>query len=188
MLYSGGGGGFWHMLHGDEEKTPLKLSRPLLRRVGAYAWPYRYRIALMLLTIIIGSALGLVQPLIYRSLIDDALPRRDFGKLNLLAAAMIGAPVLSGLVGVLQRYLSVSIGEGVIFDLRRSLYSHMQRMSLRFFTSTKTGELMSRLNNDVVGAQQAVTSTITSIVSNAITLIAALAIMLSLEWRLTLLA
>src|SRR6267143_6393093 len=81
-------------------------------------------------------------------------------------------PILSGLVGVLQRYLSSAIGEGVIFDLRRSLYQHMQRMSLRFFTSTKTGELMSRLNNDVIGAQQAVTSTITSIISNVLTLVA----------------
>src|SRR5207248_1968376 len=111
-----------------------------------------------------------------------------YGRLNLLAGAMIVVPVLSGLVGVLQRYLNSTTAEGIIYDLRRALYVHMQRMSLRFFTSTKTGELMSRLNNDVVGAQQAVTSTVTNIVSNTITLVAALAIMLSLEWRLTLLA
>jgi hypothetical protein len=96
---------------------------------------------------------------------------------------MIAIPIVSGLIGVLQRYLSACIGEGVIFDLRRALYEHMQLMSLRFFTNTRTGELMSRLNNDVVGAQQAVTSTTVSITSNAFTLVSTLAIMLTLEWR-----
>jgi ATP-binding cassette subfamily B protein len=176
------------MMGGEEEKTPLRLSRALLLRVGAYAWPYRFRIALMLLTIMLGSALALVQPLVYRNLIDIALPQRDYVRLDLLALAMVGAPVLSGLLGVAQRYLSVGIGEGIIFDLRRGLYAHMQRMSLRFFTSTKTGELMSRLNNDVVGAQQAVTSTLTSLISNVFGLVSTLAVMLALEWRLTLLA
>jgi ATP-binding cassette subfamily B protein len=95
-------------------------------------------------------------------------------------------PVLTGLLGVLQRYLGSRVGEGIIYDLRCALFAHMQCMSLRFFTSTKTGELMSRLNNDVVGAQQTVTTTLVNLVTNVVTLIATLAIMLTLEWRLTL--
>src|SRR5579883_3680783 len=188
MLYPAGGGHFWRHVHGDDQPRELRISRSLLRRVGAYAWPYRFRILLMLATILVTTALSLVPPLLFRDLFDNALPHRDLGRLNLLALGMVGIPVISGLIGVLQRYLSASIGEGIIYDLRRALYAHMQRMSLRFFTSTKTGELMSRLNNDVIGAQQAVTSTMTSITSNLLSLVSTLAVMLALEWRLTLLA
>jgi ATP-binding cassette subfamily B protein len=115
------------------------------------------------------------------------LPNRDVARLNRLALGVIGIPLLVGLIGVAQRYFSAGIGEGIICDLRRVLYAHMQRMSLRFFTHTRTGEMMSRLNNDVVGAQRAVTSTLVNIVTNIISLISTLAIMISLEWRLTLL-
>ena len=108
--------------------------------------------------------------------------------LNLLAIGMIAVPLLNGLIGVFQRRLSAQVGEGVIYDLRRSLYDHMLRMSLRFFTETRTGELMSRLNNDVVGAQRAVTGTLVTIVSNLVSFISVLVIMLLIEWRLTLLA
>jgi ATP-binding cassette, subfamily B, bacterial len=182
------GGNMWRMIHMDENPGQLRVNRALLSRIAAYAWPYRFRIAIMLGTIFASSALSLVPPLLFRSLIDEVLPNHDYGRLNLLALAMIGVPILSGLVGVIQRYVSSGVGEGIICDLRRHLFTHLQKMSLRFFTSTKTGELMSRLNNDVVGAQQLVTSTATSVVSNVVTLIATLAIMLALEWRLTLLA
>ena len=101
---------------------------------------------------------------------------------------MVAIPLITGLLGVVQRYFNASIGEGVIYDLRVSLFSHLQRMSLRFFTNTKTGELMSRLNNDVGGAQRAVTGTIVDLVTNVVTLTMTLAIMIRLEWRLTLLA
>ena len=187
MMPGGGHGGFWRMGREDESAKPT-VTRDLLIRVWGYAWPYRYRIAVMLATILVSTALGVVPPLIMRDFIDNALPNHDASRLNLLALAMIAVPIANGLVGVGQRYLSSAIGEGITYDLRRALYTHMQRMSLRFFTSTKTGELMSRLNNDVVGAQQAVTSTTTSIVSNVLTLVSTLAIMLALEWRLTLLA
>ncbi|MFQ5473481.1 MAG: ABC transporter ATP-binding protein, partial [Dehalococcoidia bacterium] len=104
------------------------------------------------------------------------------------ALGMVAIPTLNGLLGVAQRYLSSSVGEGVIYDLRNSLFVHLQRMSLRFFTHTKTGELMSRLNSDVIGAQQAVTGTLVTILSNVIAVVSTLAIMLSLEWRLTLMS
>ncbi len=109
-------------------------------------------------------------------------------RLTLLALGMLAVPLVNGLLGVAQRYLGASVGEGVICDLRTELYDHLHRMSLRFFTHTKTGELMSRLNNDVIGAQRAVSGTIVDVFTNSVTLVSALAIMLRLEWRLTLLA
>ncbi|MBM3129296.1 MAG: ABC transporter ATP-binding protein [Chloroflexi bacterium] len=157
-------------------------------RVAAYARPYAFNIALTLGAILVASLLGLIPPLLYRDLLDHALPQKDFARLNWLALGMIVVPLLDGLIGVGQRWLTARIGEGIIADLRQALYAHIQRMSLRFFTNTKTGELMSRLNNDVVGAQRAVTNTLVSIITSAIQVAATLAIMLSLDWRLTLLA
>ena len=126
-------------------------------------------------------------PLLIRQLIDVALPNEDTKMLNRLALAMIVVPILNGLIGIFQRRWSAEVGDGVIYDLRKALYEHMLRMSLRFFTQTRTGELMSRLNNDVVGAQRAVTTTMVTIVSNIVTLISVLTVMLLIEWRLTLL-
>jgi ATP-binding cassette subfamily B protein len=179
-------GGWWSFLRYDEQRDRPSINREVLRRVAGYARPYLGRIGLMLLTILAITLLTLVPPLLYRQLIDQALPQRDFGQLNLLALGMIGIPIANGLFGVLQRYLGAQIGEGIIFDLRRQLFHHLQRMSLGFFTNSRTGELMARLNSDVVGSQQAITSTTVNIISNAIALIGTLAIMLSLEWRLTL--
>ncbi|HJW82956.1 MAG TPA: ABC transporter ATP-binding protein, partial [Anaerolineae bacterium] len=125
-------------------------------------------------------------PLVFRQLIDHTLPERRASELGLLALAMVAIPIVNGLIDVAQRYFSARMGEGLICDLRQALYAHMQRMSLRFFTHTKTGEIMARLNNDVVGAQRAITGTLISIVTNLITLVFTLGIMFSLEWRLTL--
>jgi ATP-binding cassette subfamily B protein len=143
--------------------------------------------ALMVGLIVLTSLLNLVPPLLFRDLLDNALPNRDVARLNLLALGVIGIPITVGLIGVAERYFNAGIGEGIIFDLRRALYAHMQRMSMRFFTHTRTGEMMSRLNNDVIGAQRAVTGTLVSIITNLISLVSTLVIMISLEWRLTLL-
>jgi ATP-binding cassette subfamily B protein len=180
--------GWWSYIRYDETQDRPRVNRGVLRRVARYARPYRGRIVLMLMTILAITLLSLVPPLLYRQLIDVALPQRDFGLLHLLALGMIGIPIANGLIGVLQRYLGAQVGEGVICDLRRELFVHLQRMSLRFFTNTRAGELMSRLNSDVVGAQQAITSTTVTILSNVVTLVGTLAIMLTLEWRLTLAA
>ena len=142
----------------------------------------------MLALILAITLLNLIPPLLTRNLIDYALPQGNAVRLTLLALGMIIVALLSGLLGVGQRFLSAIIGEGVIYDLRVALYGHLQHMSLRFFTHTKTGELMSRLNNDVGGAQRAVTGTFVDLVTNVVTLVSVLAIMLRLEWRLTLLA
>src|SRR5215211_1141234 len=178
--------GWWSFLGYDDQRDQPVVNRAVLRRVAAYARPYGVRVAVMLATIVTITLLSLVPPLLIRQLIDHALPSGDFGQLNLLALGMVLVPVISGLLGVWQRYLGSCIGEGIIFDLRKAVYGHMQRMSLRFFTESKTGELMARLNSDVVGAQQAVTNTLVNIASNLIAVVSALAIMITLEWRLTL--
>jgi ATP-binding cassette subfamily B protein len=182
------GGGWWSYIRYDEERDRPEVSRSLLRRVAGYARPYWGQAVLLIILIIVTSLFSLIPPLLYRALIDDALPNGDVAFVNLIAIGIVGIAVLVGLIEVAQRYFSSTIGEGIIYDLRRGLYAHMQKMSLRFFTNTRTGEMMSRLNNDVIGAQRAVTGTIVSIVTNLITLVTTLAVMISLEWRLTLLS
>ncbi len=181
-------GGWWSFLRYDERQDRPRISWALIRRTLAYGRPYLGQIILMLALILVITLIGLVPPLLVRDLIDHALPQRDFRRLSLLALGMLAVPLINGLLGVAQRYLGASVGEGVIRDLRTALFAHLHRMSLRFFTKTKTGELISRLNNDVIGAQRAVSGTIVDLFTNTITLLSALAIMLRLEWRLTLLA
>jgi len=181
------GGGWRSYIKYDEEQDQPAVSRELLARVWAYARPYSWAVVQLLLAILLTSGISLVSPLLYRDLIDNAVPNRDVNRLNWLALGMIGIPLARGALGVWQRRLNSGIGEGVIFDLRRALYSHFQRMSLRFFTKTRTGEVMSRLNNDVIGAQRAISSTLVQMISNVATLVGTLSIMFALEWRLTLL-
>ncbi len=181
------GGGWFKYFHKFETANKPKVTRSLLLRVMAYAQPYRLQIAGMLGTILLTTFLGLLNPLIFREIIDNALANKDLGTLNILVLGLVLISLLSGGIRIIQRKLNVSIGEGVIYDLRVSLYHHLQQMSLRFFTNTKTGELMSRLNNDVVGAQNAISNTIVTIITNVITVVATLAVMLTLEWRLTVL-
>ena len=183
-FHSGGWGSY---IRYDEEQDRPTVSSNLLRRVADYARPYTRYVALILVTMVVISLLSLVPPLLIRDLLDRAIPEGDTARLNLLALVMVAVPLINGLLGVAQRYASALIGEGIIFDLRAGLYEHLQRMSLRFYTNTQVGEMMSRLNNDVIGAQRAITGTLVTIVSNLFSLIATLIIMLSLEWRLTLL-
>jgi ATP-binding cassette subfamily B protein len=178
-----GGGWFMYMRSGDEKP---KVTRDLLLRVLSHARGYWWHIGGMLVTILLTTGLSLLTPLIFRNMIDVVLPAKDVNRLLLLATALLLIPAVEGAINVFQRRLNATVGEGVIYDLRSSLFSRLQRMSLRFFTNTKAGELMSRLNNDVVGAQNAISNTIVGIVTNLIEAIALLAIMLTMEWRLTL--
>jgi len=170
------------MRSGDQKP---KLTRELLMRVLSYARPYWGQIVGMLVMILLTTGLSLISPLIFRNMIDQVLPQKDLHQLVLLALALLFIPIFSGGISVIQRRLNAAVGEGVIFDLRVALFSRLQRMSLRFFTNTKVGELMSRLNNDVVGAQDAISNTIVGIITSIIETIALLAVMLTLEWRLT---
>ncbi len=177
-------GGSWFMAMRAGDQKP-KLTRELLGRVLAYARPYWKGISGMLVLILLSTGVSLVSPLIFRTMIDQVLPQKDLRKLLLLALALLVLPILNGVISVIQRRLNSAVGEGVTFDLRVALFTRLQRMSLRFFTNTKVGELMSRLNNDVVGAQNAISNTIVNIITNIIEAIALLAVMLTLEWRLT---
>lgn len=181
-------GGWWSYLKYDEEQDRPDIDRELLKRVWSYGRPYKPGLAGILVTIVIISGLSVVPAMLIRVLVDEAIPRQDIRQLTLLGGAMILVPLVNAIVGVAQRWFSSRVGEGIIFDLRNELFAHLQRMSLRFFTATKTGELMNRLNSDVVGAQQAITGTFVTIVSNVISVTVILVVMIQAEWRLTSLA
>ena len=178
--------GWWRYLSSSDEQP--KVTRELLKRVLGYARPYRWQIVGMLVMILINTGLTLLTPLILRQLIDKTIPGKNINQLVLLALALLFIPAVGGVINVFQRRLNSFVGEGTIYDLRVALYSHLQRMSLRFFTNTRVGELMSRLNNDVVGAQNAISNTIVSIITDIIQAAGVLAVMLALEWHLTIIS
>jgi len=172
-------------IHAEDEKP--KLSWDLIKRVLKYGKPYRWKIIGSLFTILIYTGFALLSPLILRHLIDIAIPEKDINQLLLASAGLLVLPIVSGFFQIITRRLTAQVGEGVIFDLRVALYNHLQHMSLRFFTHTQLGELISRLNNDVVGAQTAISRTLVTLVTNFIEVLSILAVMFTLEWRLTLL-
>ncbi len=180
-------GGGWHSYIKSGDEKP-KFTWALFKRVIQYAHAYRWHLIGMLVLILISSGLSLITPLIVRNLIDVTIPSKDVHKLVILSIGLLIIPILKGAESVLQRRLNTSVGEGVIFDLRCALYEKLQRMSLRFFTHTRIGELMSRLNNDVVGAQNAISNTIVNMVTDAIQAAAVISMMASIEWRLTLIS
>ncbi len=187
-MFHGGGGGWWTYVSPRNEHSKRGIDRALLMRVLGYARPYRWHIVWMLGFILASTFLGLLTPLIFREMIDNALqPPGNAQLLNFLALGLVTIPIISGFISVLQRRINATVGEGVIYDLRVALFGHLQRMSLRFFTNTKTGELMSRLNGDVIGAQNAVSNVVVTIITNILSVIAILGVMLTLEWRLTIL-
>jgi ATP-binding cassette subfamily B protein len=182
------GGGWWIYAWGSDQDKSTGVTWSLVKRVLGYARPYWTKIAITLVTILITTGLGLLTPLIFRDLIDNALPKGDVQRLNVLAIGLVLIPIFVSLIGMYTRLLNAQIGEGVIFDLRTTLYNHLQRMSLRFFTNTKVGELMSRLNNDVVNAQSAISDTIVTMVVNVVQVVAVLGVMLTMDWRLTIMS
>ena len=175
----------WRSYINASEEKP-RLSWHLVRRVMDYGRPYRSQIIGSLLTILLTTAVALLSPLILRHLIDYAIPEQDIDRLVLAALGLLLLPIIRGGFQIITRRLTAQIGEGVIYDLRVSLYSHLQQMSLRFFTHTQLGELISRLNNDVVDAQTAISRTLVTLVTNLIEVVSIMVVMVSLEWRLTL--
>ena len=157
-------------------------------RVWRFARPYRGTIAIFVTAIIVAAILALVPPLVVRAILDTAIPNADRRLIVVLALLAVVAALADAGLQILQRWCSARIGEGLIADLRQALFDKVQRLPVAFFTRTPTGAITSRLNNDVVGAQTAVTSTLGSVVSNVVVLITTLAAMLALEWRLTLLS
>ncbi len=178
----------YHNLYSDAPEERPKVTWWLLRRVLGYARPYYRLILWMLLLTLATAGLSLITPLILRDLIDRTLPDQDLQRLLFSGIALLFVPLLVAVLNIGQRYFNARVGEGVVFNLRTALFSHMQRMSLGFFTNTKVGELMSRLNNDVVGAQNAISTTFVNIVTNFVQSVAILSVMFALEWRIALLS
>ncbi len=165
------------------------LDRAVGRRVLGFAAPYRRMIGAFVVVILIGALLSQVPALLFREIIDVAIVNSDRSAVNLLAGLILGAAFAEALVAFGERWWSARIGEGLIYDLRVALYDHVQRMGVSFFTSVQTGALISRLNNDVIGAQRAMTGTLGQLVSNfCVLLITLLTMFIILDWRLTLLA
>ncbi len=169
-----------------ERARPTRPAWPTLRRALTLLWPHRFLVAGFLTATALASVVGLGQPLLIRRLIDHALPERSGGQVNLIIGAMIALLVMSALNGVLQSFLSNLAAQGVMFDLRERLYRHLTGMSLRWFTANRTGEVLSRVSNDVSGVQGVISDTLGSVLGNVITAASTIAVMAALDWRLTL--
>src|SRR6476620_4172261 len=160
----GGGGGRGGAMFGgggsqDYEPIPKERRARTLRRIAAFFTPYKLQVAIVLIAILTTSLIGLVNPLLLGLLLDQVIIGQDYSKLNLYVGLMIALPIITGLIGVGQSYLNNVIGQNVMQDLRGALYAHLQGMPLRFFTETRTGEIQSRLANDIGGVQAVVTDT-----------------------------
>ena len=181
----------WVMLRSysrDENVTRQRLAPGTLRRITAFAHPYRRDLAFFLGLVVLGAVLVVATPLLLKVIIDEGVTpgRRDV--VILVALGVAGLAVLDAVLSLATRWFSSRIGEGLIYDLRTAVFSHVSRMPLAFFTRTQTGSLVSRLNSDVMGAQQAFTSTLSSVVSNVVSLVLVLVTMLVLSWQITLVA
>ncbi|WP_370591482.1 ABC transporter ATP-binding protein [Saccharopolyspora montiporae] len=172
----------------DTSVTAQRLSPGLARRILGYARPYARDIVPFLIAVAVAAVLGVVNPLLFKAIIDNGIVPRNMSLVVLLALAVAAVAVLEAVLGLLQRWFSSRLGEGLIFDLRSEVFDHVQRMPVAFFTRAQTGALVSRLNNDVIGAQRALTTTLSSIVSNVLSLVLVLATMLTLSWQITLVA
>ena len=180
----------WRALHSftrDRSVTQQQLKPGTVRRIASYARPYRGVLAVFLFLTALDSLVTVAVPLLLGSIVD-AILRHDTGLVLWIAGGVAGLALLDALLGIAQRWYSSRIGEGLIYDLRTQVFRHVQRQPIAFFTRAQTGSLVSRLNSDVIGAQQALTSTLSSVVSNVLTLILVLAAMLYSSWLVTLVA
>lgn len=172
--------------NGDQEKIPLE--RRLLGRVVGYFAPYWRPSLIILACVAVVAALGLIPPLLVRAILDQALPSGNLKQLNILVLGLVGVPVATGLIGVLQSYWHVRISQGVMFDIRERMYRHLQRLSLRFYTTTRAGDILSRVNNDVSAIRDTVMGTMVGVVTNVLTIIGTASVLFAMNWRLALLA
>ncbi|MFG2576698.1 ABC transporter ATP-binding protein [Streptomyces sp. NPDC048481] len=176
----------YSVMHAQQEHRPF--DRATLRRIGAFARPHRRRIALFVVLGMLTALLAVATPVLAGRVVDAIVSHGDADTVVRLALLIAGIAVLEAGLGILGRRLSATLGEGLILDLRTAVFDHVQRMPVAFFTRTRTGALVSRLNNDVIGAQRAFSNTLSGVVSNLVTLILTLAVMLTLSWQVTLLA
>src|SRR6266568_3653907 len=170
----------------EQKKRGRKTDSRTLRRVATAFAPYKLQVLLVLIAIILTTVLGLVNPFMIQFIFDDAIGKRNATLLFFLVGIMFVMPIVTGIIGVGQTYLNNVVGQNVMRDFRNKLYTHLQSMSLRFFTSTRTGEIQSRLSNDVGGVQSVVTDTATSVVSNVSTVLSTIIAMIFISPILTL--
>ena len=187
MSMGSGMGPVWRHMRTDRSVADQKLHRDTLRRVVGFARPHRRIIGVFVGLTVIDAAMVVVVPLLIKKIVDDGILQGDSELVTLLALGIAGVAVANAVLAVGQGFLSSRIGESLIFDLRTTVFAHVQRMSLAFFTRTQTGALVSRLNNDVIGAQRAFTSTLSSTVSNSISVVFVGVVMVALSWRVTVL-
>ncbi len=171
----------------EEELKGARLNRAVLRRVWRFIAAYHRRVYAFLVTVALSSGIAVLPPLVFRRLIDVAIPAGDLAAINLLAGVALFLALAGAGLSLVSSMLAVGVGEGLIFDLRSALFDHVQRMPIAFFTRTQTGALISRLNNDVIGAQQAVTSTLSTAVSSSLGLAFTLFAMMAMSWQITIL-
>jgi ATP-binding cassette subfamily B protein len=172
----------------DRSVKNERVTKILVRRILTYATPYKTIIGFFLVTLVAGALLSVAQPLLFRRIVDDGISVSDSSVVTWTAILIGVLAILDAGVGLVGRYYSARIGEGLIFDLRTQVYDHVQRQSIAFFTRAQTGALISRLNSDVIGAQQAFTSTLGGVLGNLISLIVVLIAMFALSWQITLAA
>src|SRR6516162_2888098 len=175
-------------LRQDPSVTHQKLKPGTVRRIIGYAKPYRLYLAFFLIATILDSLITVVNPLLLRDIIDKGILPRDEAIVLLLAGAVAAVALFDAFLGFTIRWFSARIGEGLIYDLRTQVFSHVQQQPIAFFTRAQTGSLVSRLNSDVIGAQQAITSTMSSVVSNILTTGAILVTMFYVSWQISLVA
>ena len=179
------GGGVMRRMSQDPEVAAHRLSRGVLRRILRFARPYRGLITLFVSLVAVTSALAVTPPLLFKEIIDQGVLQGDRRLLVILAVTVAVLAVVQAVLALVQRWCSAKIGEGLIFDLRTQVFDHVVQMPVAFFTRTQTGKLVSRLNSDVIGAQQAFTSTLSTVLSNIISLVLVLVAMTVLSWQLT---
>lgn len=172
----------------DEPGPAPRLTRGALHRAAAYFRPYWRDALWIVLCVLMGALLGLIPPLLVREIIDRAIPLGDTRTLFWCMGLMIATPALAGLIGVLQNYLAVRVGQAVMFDIRNEMYEKLLAQSLRFYTNTKSGEILSRLQSDVGGIQGVVTGTLVAVVTNVLVVVTTLLVIFSINWQLSLLA
>ncbi|MEY3400219.1 MAG: hypothetical protein RLZZ486_687, partial [Actinomycetota bacterium] len=169
----------------DQSVKDQKLKPGTVRRIASYALPYKNNLLLFLITVIIDALLVVTTPLLLKRLIDEGVIPGDSGLVTRLALLVGAIAIADALISMVGRWFSARIGEGLIYDLRTQVFQHIQRQSIAFFTRTQTGALISRINSDVIGAQQAFTTTLSGLVSNILTLTLVVATMLFLSWQIT---
>jgi ATP-binding cassette, subfamily B, bacterial len=180
----------WMSLHktmtAQQDRRPFSAAS--LRRIGAFARPHRRRLGLFLLSSVVGAVLAVATPVLAGRVVDAIVSGRPLGDVVRLAVLIAGIAILESAGGLVTRWLSATIGEGLILDLRTAVFDHVQRMPVAFFTRTRTGALVSRLNSDVIGAQRAFSDTLSGVVGNVVMLVLTLVVMVRLSWQVTLLA